>query len=362
MRIRSPATATTGTARAVLDVTLAIVPALLLATMLSNVVIGWKTTPQIPLDFHSFWRDGSRYLHGRSPYPASFAHTSVYPAPVAAMFAPFALIHFHTAASIFLALSTAAVAASLWLFDIRDWRCYAATFLTPTVLTAITVGTLTPLLLLGLAATWRLRRRRSVVFPIALLIVGKLIFWPFLLWLVIIGRRRAAAEAVLLTIAVVLVGWAPIGFAGLTRYPTILGRLGSGYGPESYALPTLVGGGRAADAAVAGATALLLWRARRLEEHQLFALVVLATLACSPIVWLHYFAFLIAVAAVLQPRLGAPWMIPSLFWVTPQQMINGERWRLAAAIAICALMALMVLLRTPRAQLPAPAGLPAARP
>lgn len=144
----------------------------------------------------------------------------------------------------------------------------------------------------------------------------------------------------------ILVGWAPIGFADITRYPTILRQLGAGNGLESYAVPTLLGGSHAVDVAVAAATVFVLWKARRMGERRLFALVVLGTLTSSPIVWLHYFAFLLAVAAVLQPRFGLLWLIPALFWVTPQQMINGERWRLVAALAICALM---VLLRPRRA-------------
>src|ERR1700757_49251 len=128
MAVRAPAVKAAPLIRAVGDAILVMVPTLLLGMMLAGVVSGWKTTSQIPLDFHSFWRDGRHYLHGQSPYRASFAHTSVYPAPVAAFFAPFALLSFHTAASIFLAISAIAVAGSLWLFGIRDWRCYAATF------------------------------------------------------------------------------------------------------------------------------------------------------------------------------------------------------------------------------------------
>src|SRR5437868_12144197 len=157
--------------------------------MLGSVVSGWKTTPQSPIDFHSFWRDGTRYLHGQSPYHASFTDTSVYPVPVAALFAPLALLPFHAAAVVFLSISTVAAAGSLWLFGIRDWRCYGATFISPAVLTGITVGTLTPLLLLSLAATWKLRQRRSVAIPVALLIIGKLIFWPIVVCLILTGRR-----------------------------------------------------------------------------------------------------------------------------------------------------------------------------
>jgi len=345
--------------RAFVDFLLVVLPAFLLLNLLENVVRtvgpGWKTKPWVPLDFRSFWRDGRHYLHGHSPYHAAFAHTSVYPAPVAALFAPLAMVPFHVAVGIFAATSILAVAGSLWLFGIRDWRCYGAALLSPAVLTAITVGTLTPLLLLGLAATWKLRERRSVAVPVALLIVGKLIFWPILVWLFLTGRRRVAVEAVVLAFAVALLGWAPIGFADIARYPTILEHLGAGYGPKSYAIISLIGGGRATDVAVAAAAVLILWALRRTGDRRLFAFAVLATLACSPIVWLHYFAFLVAVAAVIQPRFGVLWLAPALLWLTPHQMIGGDRWRVALVIAVCTLMLLLsrVSPKLDRADLPA---------
>jgi Glycosyltransferase family 87 len=342
---RYAAPAVTPLTRAIANVVLVALPTLLLVVMLSDVVLGWKATPRMPVDFHVFWIAGHYYVHGQSPYRPSFAHTFVYPAPIAAFFAPFALLPYHAAALVFLAISTLAVTGSLWLLGVRDWRCYAATFLSPAALTAITVGTLTPLLLLGLAAAWKLRRRRSVAVPVALLIIGKLIFWPILIWLLLSGRKRAVAEALALALAVALVCWAPIGFAGMTGYPRLLDRLGAGYGPRSYAIVGLIGGGRAADVAVATVAIVVLWVARRSGEKRLFSLAVLATLACSPIVWLHYFAFLTAVVAILEPRFSVLWLVPPMLWVTPPQMIDGQQWRLDYAAAVCALVALLSLSR-----------------
>ena len=90
--------------RAFVDFLLVVLPAFLLLNLLENVVRtvgpGWRTEPWVPLDFRSFWRDGRHYLHGHSPYHAAFAHTSVYPAPVAALFAPLAMVPFHVAVGI----------------------------------------------------------------------------------------------------------------------------------------------------------------------------------------------------------------------------------------------------------------------
>ena len=65
----------------------------------------------------------------------------------------------------------------------------------------------------------------------------------------------------------------------------------------------------------------LLWLARatrrpRADAHG-FLLAVLAMLAFSPILWLHYLVFLLAPLAVLRPRFGVAWLMPSLLWVMP---------------------------------------------
>ena len=40
-------------------------------------------------------------------------------------------------------------------------------------------------------------------------------------------------------------------------------------------------------------------------------LAVAAVIAVRPIVWLHYFALLLVIVAVVQPRLGIVWFIPA---------------------------------------------------
>ena len=62
-------------------------------------------------------------------------------------------------AVLFVTASVVAIAAALLLFGVRDWRCYGAAFLSPAVLTGVTYGTVTPLLLLGVSALWRWRDR-----------------------------------------------------------------------------------------------------------------------------------------------------------------------------------------------------------
>src|SRR5919204_4548784 len=181
-------------------------------------------------DFVVFWHAGRDVLAGHSPYPAlaslpnvanhqSFA-PFVYPAPFAVAVAPLALLPLPVASSLFTVLALAAVAGSLRLLGVRDWRCYAAAFSSFPVMSAITLGTVTPFLLLGAAALWRWRNRPLVAGSLlAALVVTKVFLWPLGFWLLASRRYRAAVWSVALSVAAALAGWAAIGFAGLTAYP-----------------------------------------------------------------------------------------------------------------------------------------------
>jgi hypothetical protein len=311
---------------------LLIIAPLLLLVFIAGDVWNWHRVARTPVDFHIFWIAGRHYLDLHSPYGHSVSEAFVYPPPAALLFAPLALLPYHVAAGVFLVGSLGAVVGALWLLGIRDRRLYAATFLSPAVLTALTIGTITPMLLLGLAAVWRFRDRRGVAIPVALLIVLKLFLWPVLLWLLLTGRKRATVEAVVLSLALTLVTWAWIGFADITRYPSILDRLVRAEGAKSYALAS----GRIAELLLAGVVVAALLIGRRLGERRLFAIAIVGAILASPIVWLHYFALLTIVFAVLDAPL-VYWLIPALLWVTPLQQAGGASWRVAVAAGVCAL-------------------------
>jgi len=311
---------------------LLLIAPLLLVVFIAGDFWNWHKVGRTPVDFHIFWTAGLHYLHGNSPYGHSVSEAFVYPPPAALLFAPLALLPYHVAAGAFLAVSLAAVVGALWILGVRDRRLYAATFLSPAVLTALTVGTITPLLLLGLAALWRFRDRRVAAIPAALLIVLKLFLWPVLVWLLVTGRKRAAAEAVVLSTALTLVGWSWIGFADIGRYPSILDQLVRAEGAKSYALAN----GRAAGLLLGGAVVAALWAGRRLGERRLFAIAIVGAILASPIVWLHYFALLTIVFAVLEAPL-IYWLIPALLWVTPLQQTGDASWRVAVAACVGAL-------------------------
>jgi hypothetical protein len=56
---------------------------------------------------------------------------------------------------------------------------------------------------------------------------------------------------------------------------------------------------------------------RRGDERAAFILAIAAALALTPIVWLHYFALLVVVAALAQPTLGVVWFVPLAMVLTP---------------------------------------------
>jgi hypothetical protein len=308
-----------------------VAPALLVIFVAGD-VWGWHTVPRTPVDFHIFWTAGHRYLERHSPYGTSLSEAFVYPPPAALLFTPLAVLPYHVAAALFLLLSLASVVAALRLAGVRDKRLYAAAFLSPAVLTALTIGTITPLLMLSLAAVWRFRNRRGVAVAAAMLIVLKLFLWPVLVWLLVTRRVRAALEAVALTALLTLVSWAWIGFADFRRYPSILEQLVAGEAVRSYA----VSRGRLAELLVAGAVVAALWLARGRGERGLLGVAIVGALIASPIVWLHYFALLTVVAAVSSAPFGY-WLAPALLWATPTQGTSGEAWRLLVAVGVCAL-------------------------
>ena len=54
----------------------------------------------------------------------------------------------------------------------------------------------------------------------------------------------------------------------------------------------------------------------------------------SPIVWMHYFTLLFVAIALARRAFGAIWLLPALFWITPDEEFSHDRWRIGVGIAI----------------------------
>ena len=124
--------------------------------------------------------------------------------------------------------------------------------------------------------------------------------------------------------------WAVIGFDGLTGYPDLLRRLSDLQSERSYSLVGMAGQLGLSDAVGSAHVALVgvgllvgcVGFARRGDDARSFTCAVAATLALSPIVWLHYLVVLLVPLAILRPRFSALWLLPVLLWVSPASRVR----------------------------------------
>lgn len=309
-------------------------------------------------------------LHGVSPYPdvhrlVATSAAYVYPAPAVVASLPLAALSDATAAWVVTALMILLVPLTLRLAGVRDWRCYGAALLWAPVASAVQTSNLTLPIGIALALTWRYRDRAAGV-PVAVATALKLFTWPLAVWLLATGRRAQALVAVLGAGAVILVAWAAIGFAGLADYPALARRLNDLQAPHAYTLYALgleLGLGAAAAkivwlAAGLGSLAGCVLLGRRGDDRRSFVLAVVASLALSPIVWLHYFAVLLVPLAISRPRFGPAWLLPIALWVVPADGNGRASWQTALTIAVAA--AVVALSLSPeRARARRPANVPA---
>lgn len=276
-------------------------------------------------DFRIYWLAGRAYLHGHNPYvsPAAVGHKAdlfVYPAAMAAMFAPLGWLPLSVATALWALITTTAVVLALRLLGVRDSRCYAVALVSFPIASSVGVGTLTPLLLLGVAALWRWRDRRvAAVIPACLVVASELFLWPLVVWLIGTRRYRTALTATALGVAITLAAWARIGFEGLGAYPDLLHRLalfeGSGSYQPVWALPGSPALQLAVLEALAGLSAIAVFFAgRRFSDRSSFRVAVAAALAVSPILWAHYFVLLIP---LLDAAFSVGWLLLLAFWISP---------------------------------------------
>lgn len=284
----------------------------------------------LALDFrHAFLPAAHDVLHGHSPYSALGSRALaqgtafLYPPLGAYLLAPFTLLPPVVAETIALALAASAVAATLLLLGVRDWRCFAIGFLWWPTIIGIQTGNFTLPMLVGLALVWRYRDR-PVVAALAsgLLIALKLFFWPLIVWLVATRRYRTAALAALVTSVLVILPWAGIGFAGLRGYPHLLSTVSSSEGPRSYSVAALFHAllpnwtaAVALETGIGAALLALVFAAgRRGRDRDAFALAILAFLVLTPLLEIHYLAVLLVVVALYRKRFGIAWVAPLLVW------------------------------------------------
>jgi Glycosyltransferase family 87 len=168
------------------------------------------------------------------------------------------------------------------------------------------------------------------------------------IWPALMGRIRSAVTAIGAAVALALIGWAVIGFAGVGDYPSVLRRLADHESTSSYSvvalafrahLPVLA----ARIISVVVALALLAaaaWVARdakrspRDRDVAALTLTLAAALAASPIVWVHYFLLLLVPLALTRPRLSLLWFVPLAYYPLGEAAWpGGDARKLGIALA-----------------------------
>ncbi len=305
-------------------------------------------------------------LHGDSPYPevselVASSAAYVYPPPTALVSLPLASLPDSTAAWVVTAVMLGLVPLTLRLLGVRDWRCYGAALLWAPVASAVQTGNMSLPLAVCTALAWRGRSRR----PWAAVGVGtalKLFTWPLVVWLIATGRRLQAVFAVVGAAAVVLGAWAAIGFAGIGEYVSLTNRLEELQAPRAYTLYAL-----GLELGLSTALAKAAWLGvglaslvccatfgRRRDDRRSFAMGVIACVALSPIVWLHYLALLLVPLAITRPRFSAVWLLPLVLWVVPADGNGREPWQTALLLGVMTAVGWLSLGRKTSAALPRP--------
>lgn len=310
-------------------------------------------TPTEPsFDFRAFWQAGRDVIDGVSPYPAAAeiepgadaVQEFVYPPPVALLMVPFGLLPFDVAAPVFTILLIAATGLTLRVLGVRDWRCYGAVFASIVVLGGLRLGAVTPLLALGLAVAWRYREHR-VAFAAVLagLVVAKLFLWPVLVWAAWTGRRAATAIAIGVGASSVLVAWAVLEFEDLAEYPDLLRQVAEAQFEKSYSVAAFAASLGLSDSLALwipvalvpiGVLAVARFSRRPNGDAEAFVTAVTVALFLSPLVWLHYFALLVAVIALTHGEFSWPWLLPLAYWLVPFQETSAETWRIAVGLGL----------------------------
>jgi hypothetical protein len=272
-------------------------------------------------------------LDGDSPYPAlddpilEDQKGYVYPPQLVVALLPLTVLPVPVVA-LFVAIGMLGlVGLTLWVLGVRDVRCYAAAVLWVPTISGLLLGNLSIPLAFAVALVWRYR---NAVWPAAaafgIAVSAKLLLWPMFVWMLATRRLRTAAASLVIGGVLTLGAWAAIGFDGLLKYPDLLRRLSEIQSSRSYSIVGMaatlgVGEGVGRAIALAVGAALLagcVVYARRGDESRSFTCAVTATLALSPIVWLHYLVVLLVPLAIVRPRFSLIWLLPVLLWVSPR--------------------------------------------
>ena len=313
--------------------------------LLPVVVVVWAIVLMIQIgnvafDFHhELYPEAKLVLHGSNPYPAPDADLSsgtntIWPIAALLPALPLTPLRPGAADGVMTAFVIVAFVMALLVLGVRDWRVVGLTFLWPPVIAAFQTANLTLPLILLAALVWRHRERRWIAGGLlGLALAAKFFLWPLVPFLFAIRRRAAAALACLVALASLGL---MLPFISLGDYFQLIRNLSNTFDGKSYTVY-----GFLTDAGVNSSLARVAMYAVGLSvltvavRWRSFSLATGAALALSPIVWLHYFAFLAVPLAIASPTLAWPWFLPLLMIVAPGNE-NGRPWQSALVLLVTA--------------------------
>lgn len=315
--------------------------------------------PDRMVDFHyGFLGAADAVSRGGSPYPApsvalvKTGEAFVYPPPLAWALVPFTWLPSVVSSVLFTILILAALALALWLFDVRDVRCYGIVALWQSTMATETTGALSAFLVLFVAVAWHYRDDSTRTgLAVAAAVTLKLFLWPLGLWLLVTHRLRALIFAVAVSLAAIAAAWAAIGFAGVREYPHLLSLLSRLEAPQSFTVPALVtmlGGtiliGRVVSVILLAPLFAWAYRQRGAPngDRIAFKVAIVASLTLTPIAWSHYFVLLIALCALTTTEVSLIWFIPFLVWIAaPHERNDGSMLGLVGYLVAFLLVVLL---------------------
>ena len=302
-------------------------------------------------------------LSGESPYPAlddpilDEQKGYVYPPQLLFVLMPLTPLPVGLASGIVAAAMIALLLLTLRVLEVRDVRCYAAALLWVPAISGVLLSNLSIPLAFALAVLWRYRDAAwPSAIALGLSVSAKLLLWPMFVWALATRRLKTLTAALLIGLSLTFAAWAAIGFDGFTTYPDLLERLSELQSERSYSLVGMTAT-LGLDTAVGSALMLVVGGAllvgcvvfaRAGDEVRSFTCAVVATLALSPVVWLHYLVALLVPLAIARPRFSAIWLLPVLLWVSPKPGYAEGYQTFGTAIVTAILVAVLLAPRRGR--------------
>ncbi len=282
-----------------------------------------------------FYDVGNNVLHGISPYGKIDFQTLaqrnqfVYPAFAAIFFALFALLPFMLGTLLLSLLNTAAIILALRISQVKSLWVYALVLTSFPVYYAILNGSIMGILALGIALAFKYKDKPYLFGLIVAILAGlKVILFGLMIYALLSKRYLAASFSFIFTTLLLLGSWALIGFDSFVQYPKMLSLLAQAEQANTYSLVSLlIGVNLSAHLAqllsILAAAGLVIYAKYRANNSQVaLALVVLAILTLTPVVWLDYAILIIICFAIKYPTFNRYWLICPIFWLIPALIDN----------------------------------------